>query len=145
MKVISYYDKYLHICTIKISCFHIMPPDFERSCAKRFVMKREVSIKRSTQLAMQVSVRESSLLPGVPTHVSQHISFILCIIDCICAFCCSIMRKDCSSASFPPPVLLVVLPVSRPVLGEVKEVSLKEDDPVSKLDENPGSEEKVES
>lgn len=52
-----------------------MPPDcFCNNWAKRCVISREVSIKRSTQLDKHVSVALSNLEPGLPMHLSQQIS-----------------------------------------------------------------------
>lgn len=52
-----------------------MPPDcFCNNWAKRCVISRDVSIKRSTQLDKHVSVALSNLEPGLPMHLSQQIS-----------------------------------------------------------------------
>ncbi|XP_071561183.1 ufm1-specific protease 2-like isoform X2 [Temnothorax nylanderi] len=54
--------------------FLILDPHYTEfciNCAKRFVTKRETSMNLSTQLFIHVSVRPSSLLPGLSTHLSQ--------------------------------------------------------------------------
>lgn len=68
-------------------------------CWKRFATRSEVSIKRSTQLEMQVSVRLSILSRGLSKHVSQQVSVSLWIWLWKCAFACSCWSAACNSLS----------------------------------------------
>lgn len=83
-------------------------PPFCTIWAKRPVIARVVSMKRSTQLERQFSVRESSRFPGFSTHLSQHSSMKWCTCAVNCAFCCSAATRRCNSASSASPSSAIV-------------------------------------
>lgn len=108
-------------CWLLWSCDYMPPEFFCSNWANRCVIRRDVSMKRSTQFARQVSVALSSLDPGFPMHLSQQISlnswiykenisvpsinrcmflFIICHTCAFTwAFCFSIIRNSCNSLS----------------------------------------------